>query len=248
MKFNNCLRSKMLIFAMVGLTGIVRANQHFLPVSNTGVLCWIIIRNVTIDGVQLQNEDEIGVFDGGVCVGAVVYAGTYPMSCSAILQFVSPNGDTLEGAKRGNTMVFKVFQKLSGMEINATPSLSSGGHFGDILTVVETLEASTGSPVKDKEDTGLPRDFGLVQNCPNPFNPSTTIQYQIPKTHWTRICIYDIMGHKVRTLVDDIIQAGIYKISWNGCDDRGSRVNSGPYFVRIQAGSYTNTKKMLLVN
>ena len=239
----------MLIFAMVGLMGIVRANQHFVPLKPTGDFCWIIIRNVTIDGVQLQNEDEIGVFDGGVCVGAVVYAGTYAMSCAAILQFVSfTNGDTLEGAKQGNTMVFKVFQKLSGMEVNSTPSLSSGGHFGDILTVVETLEASTGSPVKDKEDTGLPRDFGLLQNCPNPFNPSTTIRYQIPKTHRTRICIYDIMGHKVRTLVDDIIQAGRYKISWNGCDDRGSRVNSGPYFVRIQAGSYTNTRKMLLVN
>ena len=238
----------MLIVALVGLIGIVHANQHFVPVNNTGVLCWIIFVNASIDGVELQIGDEIGVFDDSVCVGSVMFAGTYPMSCAAILQFVSPNGDTLEGAKRGNTMVFKVFQKLSGREMNGTPYISSGGNFGDILTVVENLAASTGSPVEGEDDTGLPRDFGLLQNCPNPFNPSTTIQYQIPRTHYTRICIYDIMGHKVRTLVDDIIQAGRHNISWNGRNDRGTRVNSGPYFVRIQAGSYTNTKKMLLVN
>jgi len=93
----------------------------------------------------------------------------------------------------------------------------------------------------------IPEKFELTQNYPNPFNPSTKFDFSIPKRSDVVIKIYDIIGREVKTLLNEKVDAGKYKVDWHSVDNSGSRVSSGVYFYRITAGSYVDTKKMLLV-
>ena len=95
----------------------------------------------------------------------------------------------------------------------------------------------------------LPEEFGLCQNCPNPFNPETTIRYAIASKEGvhTRLIIFNVLGQPVRTLVDERQTAGFYAAHWDGRDDEGGKVSSGTYFYRLTSGVFTEVKKMALV-
>jgi len=94
-----------------------------------------------------------------------------------------------------------------------------------------------------------PDQFRLHPNYPNPFNPETTISYDIPAggSPMVTIQIYDVMGREVRTLVREPHHAGCYRASWNGRDDAGSNVSSGVYFYRLESEKFSMSKKMLLI-
>lgn len=99
---------------------------------------------------------------------------------------------------------------------------------------------------------GLPTTFMLAQNFPNPFNPTTEIQYQLAAAEnsggtRTLLKIYNILGKEVRTLVDEEQAPGFYRISWDGRDDFGQRLASGIYIYRLQSGKFVATRKMALV-
>jgi hypothetical protein len=93
----------------------------------------------------------------------------------------------------------------------------------------------------------IPSKFALNQNYPNPFNPTTTIAYQLAEDSKVTIQIYDLLGNKVRTLVNSEKASGYYKAQWNGLNDSGNVMPSGAYIYRITAGSFQKTKKMLLM-
>jgi hypothetical protein len=88
----------------------------------------------------------------------------------------------------------------------------------------------------------LPAEFALEQNYPNPFNPATEIRYQIPEAGHVQIRVYDILGKVVATLVDEQKNAGIYNVFW----DAGN-LASGVYVYTMQAGSFVQTKKLILM-
>ncbi|UCF63653.1 MAG: multicopper oxidase domain-containing protein, partial [bacterium] len=90
--------------------------------------------------------------------------------------------------------------------------------------------------------------FELEQNYPNPFNPTTQIRFQLPKELKVQLKVYDQLGRKVRTLVNnEVYQPGSHSVTWDGRNDRGSKVASGMYIYRIKAGSYTKSMKMNLI-
>ena len=97
------------------------------------------------------------------------------------------------------------------------------------------------------EELGIPTEFALNQNYPNPFNPSTQIQYALPKETKVVISIYDLMGRKVRTLVNDIQNAGYKNVMWNATNDMGRLVSAGVYIYSIQAGDFIQNRKMVLM-
>ena len=98
-----------------------------------------------------------------------------------------------------------------------------------------------------EDENALPTTFALENNYPNPFNPTTTIEYSLPKVTDVKITIFNVRGQLVTTIVNTQQAQGAYRVLWNAMDDFGNRVSSGMYFYRIEAGDFIKTKKMLLM-
>ena len=92
-----------------------------------------------------------------------------------------------------------------------------------------------------------PKEFALNQNYPNPCNPSTVIEYALPKRRDVNLIIYNSLGEKVKTLTSGLQEAGYYTVGWEGVNDQGVKVSSGMYIYSIRAGDYYSAKKMLLI-
>lgn len=90
--------------------------------------------------------------------------------------------------------------------------------------------------------TAVPEYFSLYQNYPNPFNPSTKISFELPKSSFAKLIVYDITGKEIKTLVNENLRAGAYEYEWDGIN-----IPSGVYFYKLIAGDYSETRKMVLV-
>lgn len=92
-----------------------------------------------------------------------------------------------------------------------------------------------------------PVSFALHANMPNPFNPETSIGFDLAQAGWVQLEIFDALGQKVQTLVSGQRSAGVHQVLWRGVDERGQRVSSGVYFYRLQTGDYRQMRRMLLL-
>ena len=99
------------------------------------------------------------------------------------------------------------------------------------------------------DDLGtIPAQFALHQNYPNPFNPSTQISFDVPNgMEHVSLTIYNILGKKVNTLVNDVVNPGRYSLDWDAVDFEGNSVASGIYFYELRSQSFIARKKMLLI-
>ncbi|MCH7676225.1 T9SS type A sorting domain-containing protein [candidate division KSB1 bacterium] len=94
---------------------------------------------------------------------------------------------------------------------------------------------------------GIVEKFTLQQNYPNPFNPTTEITYHLPATTQVELTIFNLLGQKIRTIVNEIQAAGSYRLSWNATDENGKQVPSGVYIYLLKSGEFKQSRKMLLV-
>ncbi|MGD1046735.1 MAG: T9SS type A sorting domain-containing protein [Bacteroidota bacterium] len=94
----------------------------------------------------------------------------------------------------------------------------------------------------DKLSTDLPTHFSLDQNYPNPFNPATTISFTLPSKSFVSLKVFDILGREVATIISEEMSAGSYSRQWNAAN-----MSSGIYFYRLQAGTFIETKKLVLL-
>ena len=124
----------------------------------------------------------------------------------------------------------------AGAKINFTPPFS-----GDAVLYLSPVVTGT------QERSLLPSQFRLYQNSPNPFNPSTTIQFDVPSHARVRVAIFTIAGQAVRTLIDEEVTPGSHKVVWDGNDARGVHVGSGVYFCTMRTPGFSATLKMLIV-
>ena len=98
------------------------------------------------------------------------------------------------------------------------------------------------------EKEAIPTSFELMQNYPNPFNPETTISYTIPTASNVKLVVYDMLGRETATLVNEYKQAGTYEVKLNiGHFERSREMSSGVYFYQLRAGSFIETKKMMVM-
>ena len=98
-----------------------------------------------------------------------------------------------------------------------------------------------------KIEINSPKEFSLHQNYPNPFNPETTIKYQLPEKSFITLKIYNIHGQEIKTLINDEKPAGYHSINWDATNNYGIKVSSGIYIYQLNAGNFTQTKKMILL-
>ncbi len=118
--------------------------------------------------------------------------------------------------------------------------LPDGGVWGILGTI--TRGASNGSPTGIDDDESSITAYALSQNYPNPFNPSTTISYQLAAEGQVTLKVYDLLGQEIATLVNERLGPGTFKTEWNA-----AQLPSGIYFYRLQAGSFSETKRLILL-
>ncbi len=92
-----------------------------------------------------------------------------------------------------------------------------------------------------------PQQFRLLPNMPNPFNPETLIRYELPKEGLVQLTVFNALGQKVRTLVQEVESAGAHAVRWDGRDERGIQVGSGTYVYHLQSSGFRAIKKMVLL-
>ena len=127
------------------------------------------------------------------------------------------------------------------------PNSSFIVHVQNSLGTEEKKMQAVLSGIESSSDQPLPANFSLRANYPNPFNPQTTITYALPQASYVKIEIYNILGQKTITLVDEQLPAGYHTVRWSGRNEIGERVGAGIYLCRMQAGEFVKTQKMTLL-
>lgn len=223
--------------------------DHFQFTAFTGWSYAILIDSAGLQpprgSTDLKRGDEVGVFDGTLCVGATVYLDEFPMALTAWKNDSYTDPDT-DGYISGNPMSFKIWLIDSSEEYSAyAAGYSSGDGNFDTPPYARITYLYTSTPEVESDPVLGP--FSLGQNYPNPFNPLTKIEFYIPTACHVKLEIFDILGRKVRTLFEGRLGAGVRSVLWDGNDAEGHEVTSGIYFYKLQANHYTQVKKMVLL-
>jgi len=130
------------------------------------------------------------------------------------------------------------------MNIAIEPSVTSSFIESEMeIDYVRVYEAS----MLSTQTQTVPVYFNVFQNFPNPFNPITTLKYDLPEDSFVEITIYDMLGNVVNNLVNRNQRRGYKSVQWNATNDQGQPVSTGVYLYRIEAGDYRQTKKMILL-
>ena len=96
-------------------------------------------------------------------------------------------------------------------------------------------------------DKQMPSIYTLHQNFPNPFNPTTQINYEMPEDALVKVVIFDVMGRKVKTLMNESQSSGYHSLLWDATNDMDESISAGMYIYTIQARNYRSSKKMVLL-
>lgn len=128
------------------------------------------------------------------------------------------------------------------------------GDNDDDLAVVNTtgtvsvlMQSGTPVDVVDISQNTLPEQFRLYQNCPNPFNPGTNIQFDLQRRAQIEVSVYNLLGQQIAVLAKEEFPAGSYSVNWDGIDNEGRAVATGVYFYKLKADGFIETRKMVLL-
>jgi len=173
-------------------------------------------------------------------------------AAGAVVDFTDPNHSNAAcGIHNSGTNWKTVFWTVDWLALSFySPDTSSIYHWGltDVGNLLGNVLEWFGAPVLGtKEEVKLPKAYSLKQNFPNPFNPTTSIEYALPEKGLVKLSIYNMLGQEVRTLVNTVQDANSYRVVWNGLDNSGKMVPSGIYFYTINANNFTATKKMVFL-
>jgi hypothetical protein len=118
---------------------------------------------------------------------------------------------------------------------------------GGLFILKQEATGELNKKATENSDSDVPVTYSLEANHPNPFNPETTIEFQLPEATQVTLKIYNAIGQEVRTLVNSVYQQGSHQVIWDGKNADGIQVPSGLYLYQLQAGSFVQTKKMILM-
>ncbi len=189
---------------------------------------------------QIEIGDEVGVFinngNGEMCVGSTVFDGNSPLGIS----IWKDDEETVEidGYKDWDNITFKVWKAKENREIPMTSTFSPGSNLIDpSLPYLMDTELIT---VKDEDNY-------IITNYPNPFNPVTTIRFFLPNPAETTIEIYNVLGQKIKTLVNEYKLSGFYEVEWDGKNEYEGNVASGVYLCRLKQGRNVLVRRLTIL-
>jgi len=176
---------------------------------------------------------------------SLIYSNDFPLTPGTgiltTLQF-KINSEAVE-----ETVIIDSTRYLGAQSLVFSPTDDNGGDtFTPFFTAGEVI-ITTGTAVEDENMTLLPKEFALKQNYPNPFNPVTRIIFDLPETADVRLDIFNILGQKVRTLINRRLTAGTHSATFDGRSDNNQKLASGVYLYRLSAGEYSQSRKMTLM-
>ncbi|NIA28681.1 MAG: T9SS type A sorting domain-containing protein [Actinobacteria bacterium] len=155
-----------------------------------------------------------------------------------------------DGSYQNPTLLTGSIEKLPLGDLNWFPEAkalweANQDAIADHIKSLSTNKIDIGTGV---ETSGYqPAAYQLSQNYPNPFNPATTIYYSLEKSENVNLTVYNMLGQKVRTIVDERMNAGNHAVKWDGKDDLGRQMSSGVYFYMVKSGPFSKTMKMLMM-
>lgn len=182
----------------------------------------------------------------------LIVNGDIPGTGPSLQSFNIYRSETSNAVSSGSAIANVGFRTPSFTDQN----LAANTFFYQITTVYDLGESAPSNEISAvvtsvrDETVNLPMTFALGQNYPNPFNPSTIISYAIPVSHsnqQVKLEIFNALGQKVRTLINEHLSANFHTVEWDGRSDLGKPVTSGLYFYRIEAGSFVQVRKMLFL-
>lgn len=208
-----------------------------------------------LGGVYFINADTGAVVGGGSILHTTDGGATWTSQSTgttdgfSAVYFANADTGTIAGSRifrttdGGSTWVSQPIETNNNLNGISFTDANTGTAVGDNGTILRTTTGGiTGIKNYAKSNVNSPKTFLLEQNYPNPFNPSTVIDYSVPRNGFVTLRIYNILGQGVATLLSGMRIPGQYQATFDA-----SRFASGVYFYRLQAGSYTMTKKMLLM-
>ena len=195
--------------------------DNLIPLAPGGVALALLTSNsVRVSWQKDRTDPDVGYYK--------VYRATtsgVPLSAATV---VATTTDTF-AVDAGVNLTTTYYYRVVTVDIHGNPSLPS-------------VEVSTNGITSVAEESPVPTVFALAQNYPNPFNPSTEIQYSVPVSGLVMLKVYDILGQEVATLRNEETPAGTHTVTWNA-----SSFPSGLYFVRMNAGKFSDVRKVLLL-
>jgi len=183
-------------------------------------------------GLQLVSIEQGNIWPEASLLLHTNAEGLVEVSCATLGQ------NALEGDGNIATLVFNVVG--SDTEITLQPMIARSWDNHDIAITY-------GTTANDDLVNVIPLESYLGSNFPNPFNPSTTIQYGLKEASSVRINVYNSRGQLIRTLIDESKAAGTYRVVWDGKDSNNRSVSSGIYYFRMEAQDYVKTNKGILI-
>jgi|GEM_PF-6520324 len=198
---------------------------------------------ILIDTLDVEEDPlEVAVYQGDTCIGATVFE-EYPIQILAYVEEDSVRQDSLE------IQFVVAYDQRSLCTIDHFDLLNeSTMKYETERTKIPTNERFHVLRMSDDDGVVSYTSAQLSQNFPNPFNPTTTINFSIPQDSHVELCVYNIRGQRVKKLADDEFPAGNHNIEWSGKDEHGRQVASGVYLYRLMVnGKKVGIKKMLLL-
>jgi hypothetical protein len=221
----------------VGSTGFAVINWGLILHTTDGGDNWTVQEDTEIQnyyGVSFVDANTGYVVGGGNMWGS---SNSRSDNSSSQLVYNSPILKTTDGCETWTTQITVSTNLLSicFTDENNGTAVGTGG------TILRTTNGGV-SFVEEEQIFEIPTTYLLSNNYPNPFNPSTKIKYSVPQASQVQIKVFDVLGNEIETLVNEEKPAGTYELTWNAAD-----LPSGVYFYQLKAGSFIETKKMLLL-
>ena len=198
---------------------------------------------LTLTGASDDAQAFDGITTGNNVVLAFSFSGTSAPASADYAPLVTLSA-TVDSEMVGQDVLLEAIEDLAAdtrLIVSDAGGSAIDSNFHEALWTV-----GSDSFLLDNDSVG-PISFSLSDNYPNPFNPSTTIDYSVEEPGLVDLSIFDASGRLVKKLVSESKNVGSYSVSWNGVTDSGVNASTGMYFYTIEVGSFTDTKKMLLV-